>query len=186
MSADGNGYVGRSMKRKEDPRMITGEARYVDDITLPGMLHAAIVRSSEAHAAIVSIDVSGAEAREDVVAVFTGEDLAESFKGGLPMVWEQFGTNRTHEWGLSGGDIEAGLAEADAHGDCVLNMLILNKSVWDSGYWALAVFTVGGWAWLLGGRLGCRMAHEARASPLRRIGILGSRIDVLASAAPYP
>ncbi len=77
-------------------------------------------------------------------------DPEKALEDGSPLVWEQFGTNRTHEWGLSGGDIEAGLAEADAHGDCVLNMLILNKSVWDSGYWALAVFTVGGWAWLLG------------------------------------
>jgi aerobic carbon-monoxide dehydrogenase large subunit len=176
-------WVGQALRRKEDPRMITGRANYVDDIVLPGMLHAAIVRSPEAHATIVSIDKSAAEARDDVVAVFTGDDLHGHFAGplamvwappgveintpehwplkrgevkhvgdpvavvvgtdrysvvdaaedviveyepkpavvdperaledGSPLVWEQFGTNRTHVWELSGGDIEAALAEAD-------------------------------------------------------------------------
>jgi aerobic carbon-monoxide dehydrogenase large subunit len=52
----GNGFVGRSLKRKEDPRLITGGATYTDDMVLPGMLYAAIVRSPEAHARILSID----------------------------------------------------------------------------------------------------------------------------------
>ena len=56
-------WVGQAMRRKEDPRMITGRGRYVDDIALPGMLHMAVVRSTEAHAKIVSIDTSGAKAR---------------------------------------------------------------------------------------------------------------------------
>jgi carbon-monoxide dehydrogenase large subunit len=177
----GNGYVGQSMRRKEDPRFITGTGRYVDDIVLPGMLHAAIVRSPEAHAAITSIDTSEAKNHPGVVAVFTAEDL--SFEAGVPMVWsppgvdmnvpdhlplksgevkcvgdpvavvvgtdrygvvdaaelvvveydpkpavtdpeaaledgsplvwEQFGTNKSHEWAISGGDIDAALSEAD-------------------------------------------------------------------------
>src|SRR5215216_4884410 len=176
-------YVGRAMRRKEDPRMITGLGTYVDDMVLPGMLYAAIVRSPEAHATITSIDKSAAEARDDVVAVFTGEDLAGDFEGpmamvwappgveirtpehwplkrgevkhvgdpvavvvatsrhiavdaaedviveydpkpavvdpeaalepGAPLVWEQFGTNKTHEWAIGGGDIDAGLGEAE-------------------------------------------------------------------------
>ena len=179
----GNGHVGRAMRRKEDPRMLTGRAAYVDDLALPGMLHVAIVRSPEAHATITSIDASGAEAREDVVAVFTGEDLAgdlaapigtiwappgvemrtpelwplkrgevkhvgdpvaavvgtdrysvvdaaeqviveyepkpavtdpeAALEEGSPLVWEQFGTNKTHEWSVSGGDTDAAIAEAD-------------------------------------------------------------------------
>jgi aerobic carbon-monoxide dehydrogenase large subunit len=178
-----NGHVGRSMKRKEDPRMITGRGRYTEDINLPGMLHVAIVRSPEAHARIVSIDTSAAAERPGVVAVLTGEDMAGDFESGLPsvwnppgvevrkpdhwplkrgevkhvgdpvavvvaasrgaaadaaeevivdyepkpavvdaekaleegspLVWESFGTNKTHEWGVSGGDIDAALAEAD-------------------------------------------------------------------------
>ena len=178
-----NGYVGQAMRRKEDPRMITGRGRYIDDISVPGTLWMALVRSPEAHARIVSIDTSAAAQRDDVVAVFTGEDLAGDFAApmamvwsppgveiktpenwplkrgevkcvgdpvavvvgtdrysvvdaaedvvveydplpvvvdpekaladGSPLVWEQFGTNRTHEFKLSGGDIDAALAEAD-------------------------------------------------------------------------
>jgi aerobic carbon-monoxide dehydrogenase large subunit len=64
-------WVGQAMRRKEDPRMITGRGRYVDDVVLPGMLHMAIVRSPEAHARIVSIDASGAKAAPGVHGVFT-------------------------------------------------------------------------------------------------------------------
>jgi aerobic carbon-monoxide dehydrogenase large subunit len=176
----GNGWVGQALKRKEDPPLITGQGRYVDDISLVGMLHVAFVRSPEAHATIVSIDASAAEAREDVVAVFTGEDI--DLLGPLPMAWvppgvevntpehlplskgqvrhvgdpvavvvgrdkysvidavedvvveydplqvvvdpeealrddmvihHPLGSNKTHEWSLGGGDLEAGFAEAD-------------------------------------------------------------------------
>ncbi len=176
-------YVGRAMRRKEDPRMITGRSRYVDDIAVPGTLWIGIVRSTEAHAKIISIDKSAATGRNDVVAVFTGEELAGDFaapmamvwsppgveiktphywpvargevkhvgdpvavvvgtdrysvidaaedvsveyqpiavvvdpekalEDGSPLVWEQFGTNKTHEWKVSGGDIDAALADAD-------------------------------------------------------------------------
>jgi carbon-monoxide dehydrogenase large subunit len=82
----GNGYIGRSMKRKEDPRLITGRGVYTDDMVLPGMLHASIVRSPEAHAKIVSIDASAALERDDVIAVYTGEDLAD-MEAPCPMVW---------------------------------------------------------------------------------------------------
>jgi carbon-monoxide dehydrogenase large subunit len=175
--------IGQAMRRKEDPRMITGRARYTEDINLPGTLHAVIVRSPEAHAAIRSIDTSGALEHDGVVAVLTGEDMADDFAGGLamvwappgveintpenwplkrgevkhvgdpvavvvattrhiaadaaedvivdydpkpavvdpeaaledgaPLVWERFGTNKIHEWAVSGGDIDAQLAEAD-------------------------------------------------------------------------
>jgi carbon-monoxide dehydrogenase large subunit len=183
MTATAERHVGRAMRRKEDPRMITGRGRYVDDITAPGVLYAALVRSPEAHATISSIDKSAAEAREDVVAVFTGEDLAGDLVGtmpmawappgveiktpenwalsrgevkhvgdpvavvvgtdrysvvdaaeqvlvdyepkpvvvdpekaledGSPLVWEGFGTNKSHDYALSGGDVDAAFAEAD-------------------------------------------------------------------------
>jgi aerobic carbon-monoxide dehydrogenase large subunit len=175
------GHVGRPMRRKEDPRLITGRASYVDDLTVPALLHAAIVRSPEAHARIVSIDAEAARAREGVVAVFTGEDMTD-LEAPLPMAWvppgvdvqspehwplargevnhvgdpvaivigedryavvdaaedvvveydplpavtdpeaalaggplvhEQLGTNKVHEWSLGGGDLEAGFAAAD-------------------------------------------------------------------------
>jgi carbon-monoxide dehydrogenase small subunit len=65
------------MLRKEDPRFIRGRGNYVDDISLPGMLHPAILRSPYAHARINSIDVTAAEAHPKVKAVVTGADLAE-------------------------------------------------------------------------------------------------------------
>src|ERR1041385_2228334 len=70
-------YVGKRVKRTEDPRLIKGLAHYVDDIALPGTLHVAFVRSMYAHAKINSIDTSAALAAPGVVAVYTGEDVAE-------------------------------------------------------------------------------------------------------------
>jgi aerobic carbon-monoxide dehydrogenase large subunit len=177
----GNGHVGRALRRKEDPRLITGRASYVDDITMNGQVWAAWVRSPEAHAKIVSIDTSAAKERPGVIAVYTNEDL--DMEAGLPMAWvppgvevktpdhwvlakgevkhvgdpvalvigedrygvvdaaedviveydplpvvtdpeaalqdgsplvhESFGTNKSYEWALGGGDLEAGFAEAD-------------------------------------------------------------------------
>ena len=63
------------IRRREDPRLITGTATYTDDIQLPGMAYAAILRSPHAHARITSIDTSAAEAADGVVAVFTGADV---------------------------------------------------------------------------------------------------------------
>jgi aerobic carbon-monoxide dehydrogenase large subunit len=82
----GDGFVGQAIRRKEDPRLITGQATYVDDITLPGMLHAAIVRSPEAHARVTSIDFQAALERPDVRAVLTGDDL-DDLVAPIPMVW---------------------------------------------------------------------------------------------------
>jgi len=66
--------VGKRIRRREDPRLITGTATYVDDIQMPGMHHAAIVRSPHAAAKIRSIDTAAALAAPGVVAVFTGKD----------------------------------------------------------------------------------------------------------------
>jgi len=68
-------YTGASIKRSEDPRILTGAGRYVDDIKLAGMLHAAFVRSPLAHGTVLSVDVSAARALPGVVAVLTGADL---------------------------------------------------------------------------------------------------------------
>src|SRR3954447_10538197 len=63
------------LKRKEDPRFIRGQGNYVDDVSLPGMLHGAVLRSPVAHARIVSIDTSAALQHPKVHAVITGKDL---------------------------------------------------------------------------------------------------------------
>ena len=76
---------GKALKRREDPRLITGGASYIDDIKLPGMLHAAVLRSPYAHATILSIDTSAAKAHPGVVAVFVGEDMLDI--NPLPCAW---------------------------------------------------------------------------------------------------
>ncbi|MEU3309775.1 aerobic carbon-monoxide dehydrogenase large subunit [Nocardiopsis sp. NPDC055551] len=72
------------MLRKEDPRFVRGRGRYVDDVQLTGMLHLAILRSPVAHARIVSVDTSAAEAHPKVKAVVTGEALAEKGLAWMP------------------------------------------------------------------------------------------------------
>jgi aerobic carbon-monoxide dehydrogenase large subunit len=70
-------YTGASVKRSEDPRILTGAGRYVDDIKLPGMLHAAFVRSPLAHGRVVAVDAAAARELPGVVAVYTGADMAD-------------------------------------------------------------------------------------------------------------
>ncbi len=69
--------VGKGVRRKEDPRLITGTATYVDDIEMPGMRYAAILRSPHAAAKILRIETSAAAAHPGVVAVFTGDDTRD-------------------------------------------------------------------------------------------------------------
>ncbi|MFQ5614975.1 MAG: xanthine dehydrogenase family protein molybdopterin-binding subunit, partial [Anaerolineales bacterium] len=70
-------FFGQRIKRNEDPRLLTGQALFVDDVDLPDMLHAAFLRSPYAHARIKSIDVSAALEREGVVAIYTAEHLGD-------------------------------------------------------------------------------------------------------------
>jgi carbon-monoxide dehydrogenase large subunit len=74
------GWFGARIKRKEDPDLLTGRGRYVDDIKLPGMLHAVVLRSPHAHAGIRGIDKGAALALPGVHAVFTFSDLPESMR----------------------------------------------------------------------------------------------------------
>src|SRR3990170_6845071 len=75
---------GKAIKRREDPRFITGRGQYVDDVKLPGMTYTAFVRSPHAHARIKSVDASSAKKMPGVVAVYTGQDVQV---GGLPCGW---------------------------------------------------------------------------------------------------
>lgn len=77
--------VGRARLRKEDARLVTGQTRWTDNITLPGMLHLAILRSPYAHAKITRIDVSAARNEPNVIAAFSGADLDN--QGVLACAW---------------------------------------------------------------------------------------------------
>lgn len=94
--------IGKAIKRKEDPRLITGSGIYTDDIKLPGMVYAAFVRSPYAHAKIRSIDGGAAKALPGVLGVYTYQDLKDAFKAPLPCAWAGFPTvkNPAH-WPLA-------------------------------------------------------------------------------------
>ncbi len=83
------GIVGTAIKRREDPRLITGAAGYLDDIQLPGLAHAAILRSAFAHARIKSINTDRAKQLPGVIAVFTGQDFKDV--PALPCAWQAAG-----------------------------------------------------------------------------------------------
>src|ERR1700730_9017642 len=79
-------YLGAPVKRNEDRRLLTGQALFVDGRELPGLLHAAFLRSQVAHARIRKIDVSAARRRAGVVAVYTAEDLGDYWRPGPLLV----------------------------------------------------------------------------------------------------
>ncbi len=81
-------YIGKSIKRVEDHRFITGKGKYTDDIRLPNMTHAYIIRSTHAHASIKGINTSEAEKMDGVVAIFTGKDIEAAGVGGVPCGWQ--------------------------------------------------------------------------------------------------
>lgn len=83
MSMTAARFTGASVLRSEDPRILTGGGRYIDDLVLPGMLHAAFVRSFVAHGRIVSIDVDTARQIPGVIKIYTGEELQRLVPEGI-------------------------------------------------------------------------------------------------------
>ena len=79
---------GSPIKRNEDPRLLTGQALFVDDVELPGLLHVAFLRSPFGHAKLGAIDVEAARALPGVAAVYTADDLGDYWKPGPPLVPE--------------------------------------------------------------------------------------------------
>ncbi len=80
-------YIGKSVKRVEDKRFVTGQGKYTDDIMLANMSYAYILRSPYANAIINSIDTSAAAEMDGVIAVFTGSDIPEAIAG-VPCGWQ--------------------------------------------------------------------------------------------------
>ena len=82
-----HGLVGQPLRRKEDPKLLTGEGKFTDDLVIPGALYMAVLRSPFAHARIRSIDISAAAAMPGVRAVFTGADLTGEWAAAMPCAW---------------------------------------------------------------------------------------------------
>jgi CO/xanthine dehydrogenase Mo-binding subunit len=103
-SAGKRRWIGKSLNRVEDPRFLRGEGRYIDDIKLENMAHAAIVRSPHAHALIVSIDTTKAQAYPGVIRVVTGADVAAraaplpSFGAG-PIIQDMIAIEKVRHYG---------------------------------------------------------------------------------------
>jgi carbon-monoxide dehydrogenase large subunit len=93
-----SGGIGESVRRREDPRLLTGQGRYTDDVTWPGQVHAAFVRSPHAHADVLAIEAGAARAVTGVLGVFTGHDLAADGVGAIPtLVAERGGGIRSRD-----------------------------------------------------------------------------------------
>jgi len=104
--------IGHSVKRKEDDRLIRGKGTFIDDIKLPGMLHMAILRSPVAHARIRSIDSSAASALPGVVAVVTGDLMAQHNLAWMPtMSYDTQAVLVTDKVRFQGQEVAAVLAE---------------------------------------------------------------------------
>ena len=80
-------FIGTPVLRKEDPELLTGQANYIDNHTMPGMVWMAMVRPPFVHATINSVDTSAAANMPGVIAVYTAADLTGDWGGGLPFVW---------------------------------------------------------------------------------------------------
>ncbi|HUX86833.1 MAG TPA: xanthine dehydrogenase family protein molybdopterin-binding subunit [Chloroflexota bacterium] len=93
-------FVGERVRRREDPRLITGQATYVDDVPLVGALHMAVLRSPHANARIVRVDASGAEKAPGVVAVVTSANVRD-FCGQLPAAGSVDGWREARRWPLA-------------------------------------------------------------------------------------
>src|SRR6476646_6985683 len=79
--------LGSAIKRREDPRLVTGQARYTDDFVLPGMVYMSVVRSPYAHARIRSLDTTKAAAMPGVLGVYTGQQMKDAGFGPIPCAW---------------------------------------------------------------------------------------------------
>jgi carbon-monoxide dehydrogenase large subunit len=82
-----NTVLGKRRLRKEDPALLTGEAKFTNDLNIPGALHLAVLRSPYAHARIVGVDLDAARALPGVVAAYSGADLAPLWAGPMPCAW---------------------------------------------------------------------------------------------------
>ena len=82
-----SGAIGARIERKEDQKLLQGQAAWVDNMDVPGMVYLGIVRSPYAHARITKVDVTPALAHAEVIGAWSGEDIADEWQGSLPCAW---------------------------------------------------------------------------------------------------
>jgi carbon-monoxide dehydrogenase large subunit len=125
-----HGGIGDSIKRKEDGRFLRGKGNYIDDMTLPGMLHMAILRSPHAHARIKSIDTAAAGAKPGVVAVVTGELMAQHKLAWMPTLsGDTQAVLATDKVRFQGQEVAAVIAETKYQAEDALAEIVVDYDV---------------------------------------------------------
>src|ERR1700740_1298394 len=125
-----HGGIGESIKRKEDARFLHGQGNYIDDMTLPGMLHMAILRSPHAHARIKSIDTAAAGARPGVIAVVTGELMAQHKLAWMPTLsGDTQAVLATDQGRFQGQEVAAVIAETKYQAEDARDLIVVDYEV---------------------------------------------------------
>ena len=125
-----HGGIGESMKRKEDARFLHGKGNYIDDLVLPGMLHMVILRSPHAHARIKSIDVSAASGMPGVVAVVTGELMAQHKLAWMPTLsYDTQAVLATDKVRFQGQEVAAVIAETKYQAEDARDQIVVDYDV---------------------------------------------------------
>ena len=125
-----HGGIGESMKRKEDGRFLHGKGNYIDDLVLPGMLHMAILRSPHAHARIKSIDTSAASAMPGVIAVVTGELMAQHKLAWMPTLsYDTQAVLATDKVRFQGQEVAAVIAETKYQAEDARDLIVVDYDI---------------------------------------------------------
>ena len=125
-----HGGIGESIKRKEDGRFLHGKGNYIDDLVLPGMLHMAILRSPHAHARIKSVDTSVASSMPGVVAVVTGELMAQHKLAWMPTLsYDTQAVLATDKVRFQGQEVAAVVAETKYQAEDARDQIVVDYDV---------------------------------------------------------
>jgi carbon-monoxide dehydrogenase large subunit len=125
-----HGGIGESIKRKEDARFLHGKGNYIDDITLPNMLHMAILRSPHAHARIKSIDTAAAGAKPGVIAVVTGELMAQHKLAWMPTLsGDTQAVLATDKVRFQGQEVAAVIAETKVQAEDARDLIVVDYEI---------------------------------------------------------
>ena len=125
-----HGGIGDSIKRKEDGRFLRGKGNYLDDMTLPGMLHMAILRSPHAHARIKSVDTAAAGAMPGVIAVVTGELMAQHKLAWMPTLsYDTQAVLATDKVRFQGQEVAAVIAETKYQAEDARDAIVVDYEI---------------------------------------------------------
>src|SRR5260370_14181183 len=130
MAVHMHGRIGESIKRKEDGRFLRGKGNYLDDFVLPDMLHMAILRSPHAHARIKSVDTSAASAMPGVIAVVTGDLMAQHKLAWMPTLsGDTQAVLATDKVRFQGQEVAAVIAETKSQSEDARDAILIDYDV---------------------------------------------------------